>query len=243
VPKNAREKELARAAAKREQEKQAARRKKTVTKAVAAIVVIALVAVGASLLLGGRKTKTANEPTAGPPTAGPPPMTIDPNKSYTGVLDTTFGQMKIALSTKTAPIAVNNFVYLADSGKYDGVLFHRIANSLSVIQAGDLSCKAPSPTCGSGKPGYTFLDELTGDEKYTQGVVAMANAGPNTNNSQFFIVTGSKAEKLPPNYAIFGHLADAASLKVAKTIQSQPVDGETPKTPIVINSAKVDVGR
>ena len=236
MPKNAREKELARAAAKREQEKQVARRKKTVTKAVAAIVVIALVAVGASLLLGGRKTKTASEPTAGPP------MTIDPNKSYTGVLDTTFGQMKIALLPKTAPIAVNNFVYLADNGKYNGVLFHRIASSLSVIQAGDLSCKTPSPTCGSGKPGYTFLDELSGNEKYTQGVVAMANAGPNTNNSQFFIVTGSKAEKLPPSYTIFGHLADAASLKVAQTIQSQPVDGETPKTPIVINSAKIQVG-
>lgn len=246
MPKSAREKELARAAAKREQEKRAARRKKTALKAAVAVPVIAVVLFAAVTLIGtlGGKTKAAGKsPSASPSTSQKAPaMAIDVSKTYTAVIDTTFGKMKVDLSPKTAPLAVNNFVYLAETQRYNGTLFHRIANSLSVIQGGDLSCKAPSPTCGQGGPGYTFADELTGKEKYTQGVVAMANAGPNTNGSQFFIVTGSKATGLQPSYTIFGHLADAASLKVAQKIQSQPVNGETPKSPIVIKSITIQVG-
>ena len=234
MPKNAREKELARAARKREQEKQTTKRKKTAARAVVAIVVIAVVVVAATLLVGRDGTKTKTQAT------GAPPMTIDTSKTYTAVLDTSFGSMKIALSPKTAPTTVNNFVYLANEHKYDGVLFHRVSNSLSVIQGGDVTCKTPSASCGQGGPGYKFADELTGQEKYTQGVVAMANSGPNTNGSQFFIVTGDKATQLPASYTIFGKLADPASLKVAQTIQSQPVKGETPVTPIVINSVKIE---
>lgn len=259
VPKNARDKELARAALKREQEKRAARRKKTFIKAVLAVAAVAVVILVVVVALGGNgkdKTKPAassptpvdktKSPAASPkkdkaePT-GPPKMTIDTSKAYTAVMDTSLGIIKIALSPETAPVTVNNFVYLADNHQYDGVLFHRISNDLSIVQGGDVTCKEPNVTCGQGSPGYTFKDELTGKEKYTQGVVAMANAGPNTNGSQFFIVTGPKATQLPPSYTIFGKLADAASLRVAEEIQSQSVTGETPLTPIVINSVKIDV--
>ena len=221
MPKNVREKELARAALKREQEKRLARRNRKLTKAAVIVAVVAVVALIAIVVLGGKdKGKT---------------------KSYIAVLDTSFGTIRISMSTATAPLAVNNFVKLAEAHKYDGVLFHRISNSLSIIQGGDVTCKTPSPSCGQGDPGYTFKDELTGNERYTQGVVAMANSGPNTTGSQFFIVTGSSATGLPPNYTIFGKLADAASLKVAQTIQSQPLQpkSETPVKPIVIKSVKI----
>ena len=251
MPKNARDKELARAALKREQGKRAARRKKSLTRAVIAIVTIGVVVVGASLLVGSRGEKTepsadaypsastAPSLTTGKP-GDAPPMTIDTTKSYTAVLDTSLGVIKMALSPNAAPVTVNNFVYLADNHKYDGVLFHRVVAGF-MIQGGDLTCKAPSPTCGQGGPGYAFADELTGNEIYMEGVVAMANSGPDTNGSQFFIVTGPKAAELPPSYTVFGHLVDAASMTVAKKIQSQPVQGETPKTPIVINRARIVV--
>jgi len=251
VPKNARDKELARAALKREEGKRAARRKKSLTNAVIAIVTIGVVVIGAYLLVGRRGGATGSSAAASPsastapsPTkssdkpSGAPPMTIDAKKTYTAALDTSFGTINILLSPETAPVTVNNFVYLADKHKYDGVLFHRVVSGF-MIQGGDVTCRTPSATCGQGGPGYEFADELTGDEKYTPGVVAMANAGPDTNGSQFFIVTGPQAAQLPPSYTIFGKVADAASLKVAEKIQDQPVDGETPKTPIVINSVKI----
>jgi cyclophilin family peptidyl-prolyl cis-trans isomerase len=170
-----------------------------------------------------------------------PAMTIDTSASYTAVMDTSCGTMRIDLLTDSAPQTVNNFVFLADEGWYDGIRFHRLANSITVIQAGDPLCSdRTNQMCGSGGPGYQFADELSGSERYVPGVVAMANAGPGTNGSQFFVVTGPGAKVLTPDYTIFGELADDASLKVAQEIQGLPVTDETPVDDIWIRSVKIE---
>jgi cyclophilin family peptidyl-prolyl cis-trans isomerase len=186
---------------------------------------------------------SAPPPASGKQYAKAPTMTIDPSASYTAVMDTSCGAMMIDLLAEGAPKTVNNFVFLSEQGWYDGIRFHRLANSISVIQAGDPLCGDRNDmACGSGGPGYQFEDELSGRESYLPGVVAMANAGPNTNGSQFFIVTGPDAKPLPPNYTVFGRLADDASLEVARTIQALPVTGETPIDDIWIQSVTIEEG-
>jgi len=145
--------------------------------------------------------------------SSPPPMTIDPDKQYSAVLHTTMGDITIELFPKEAPQTVNNFVFLSREGFYDNVKFHRIIKGF-MIQTGD-----PTGT-GSGGPGYRFNDEPVMRD-YTPGVVAMANAGPNTNGSQFFIVQGDGARGLPKNYTIFGHVTDG--MDVVDKIASVPV--------------------
>ena len=113
----------------------------------------------------------------------PPAMGIDPSKRYTATLDTSLGEIVIALDAVKAPKTVNNFVFLALHHYYDGVIFHRIINGF-MCQGGD-----PTGT-GRGGPGYRFEDELPKPREYQIGSVAMANAGPNTNGSQFFLVSG-----------------------------------------------------
>jgi cyclophilin family peptidyl-prolyl cis-trans isomerase len=139
-------------------------------------------------------------------------MLIDPSKTYTAVIATTLGDMEVALLAAEAPITVNNFVFLAREGFYAGVPFHRIVRTF-MVQTGD-------PTgIGTGGPGYRFEDEpVTRD--YTRGTVAMANAGPNTNGSQFFIVHGDNVN-LPRNYTIFGTVTNG--LDVLDSIASVPV--------------------
>jgi len=122
-------------------------------------------------------------------------MELDPAKGYKATLHTDKGEITISLLAKEAPKTVNNFVFLARQGFYDAVIFHRVINGF-MIQTGD-----PEGT-GRGGPGYRFEDEPV-KRRYTAGTVAMANAGPNTNGSQFFIVHGKDAG-LPPNYTIFG---------------------------------------
>jgi cyclophilin family peptidyl-prolyl cis-trans isomerase len=122
--------------------------------------------------------------------AGPPPMQIDQNKKYTAVIKTSMGEMTAELFAKDAPNTVNNFVFLSKEGFYNGVIFHRIIKEF-MVQTGD-----PQGT-GMGGPGYRFNDELTGPQTYQKGTLAMANAGPNTQGSQFFICHGSRAETLP----------------------------------------------
>src|SRR5579871_3275846 len=129
----------------------------------------------------------------------PPAMEIDPQNTYSATLETDKGTMTIELLPKVAPMTVNNFVFLARQGFYDGVPFHRVINNF-MIQTGD-----PTGT-GRGGPGYRFADEPV-TMPYRKGIVAMANAGPNTNGSQFFIVHGENVA-LPPNYTIFGRLLD-----------------------------------
>jgi cyclophilin family peptidyl-prolyl cis-trans isomerase len=127
-----------------------------------------------------------------------PEMTIDKTKTYTALVETSEGTMSINLNAAETPITVNNFVSLAKKGFYENVIFHRVIKGF-MIQGGD-----PTGT-GSGGPGYKFDDEPF-DGEYTRGTVAMANAGPNTNGSQFFIMHQDYA--LPKNYIIFGKVVE-----------------------------------
>ena len=140
--------------------------------------------------------------------ANPPEMQINEEAVYDVTIDTDKGQIAMELDPKLAPITVNNFVTLARSGYYDGIVFHRVVPGF-VIQGGD-----PTGT-GTGGPGYKFADEPVKGE-YVDGSVAMANAGPDTNGSQFFICIDDCRQKLTPNYNLFGQVT--SGLDIAKTI-------------------------
>ncbi len=143
--------------------------------------------------------------------AAAPPMTIDKAKSYTATIETTRGTMKADLFASEAPITVNNFVFLARENFYDGIRFHRVVKGF-MVQTGD-----PNGD-GSGGPGYSFEDEpVTRD--YTRGTLAMANRGPDTNGSQFFIVHADAP--LDKNYTIFGQVTEG--LEVLDAIANVPV--------------------
>ncbi len=144
--------------------------------------------------------------------SAPPPMTIDTAKTYTATITTNRGDMTAELFAGDAPNTVNNFVFLAREGFYDGVIFHRIIKDF-MVQTGD-----PTGT-GTGGPGYSFADEPV-NRSYTKGILAMANAGRNTNGSQFFIVHSSEAP-LPPAYTIFGQVSNG--LQVLDEIANTPV--------------------
>ena len=140
----------------------------------------------------------------------PPKRVIDTSKFYEATIKTSCGDISMTLDAKNAPNTVNNFVFLARDGYYDGLTFHRVVKNF-VIQGGD-----PTGT-GRGGPGYEFDDELP-KNGYRVGSVAMANAGPNTNGSQFFIVTGLDGESLNSDYSLFGQVFDG--LDAAKRIES-----------------------
>ncbi len=146
----------------------------------------------------------------------PPPMQIDPKKKYYAVVKTDKGEFTIELFAAESPKTVNNFVFLAREGFYEGVRFHRIIKTF-MIQTGD-----PNGD-GTGGPGYTFEDELPPQHPYEPGIVAMANAGPNTNGSQFFICTGEECRNLDqmPNYTQFGRVTDG--MDVVQKIADTPV--------------------
>lgn len=126
-----------------------------------------------------------------------PPMCIDPAHRYSAEMVTSKGSMTIALDPLSAPRAVNSFVFLARYHYFDGIIFHRIIPGF-VLQGGD-----PTGT-GTGGPGYRFADELPAPGRYELGSLAMANAGPNTNGSQFFVISGPDGVRLPPSYSLFG---------------------------------------
>ncbi|MFQ5399640.1 MAG: peptidylprolyl isomerase [Anaerolineae bacterium] len=129
--------------------------------------------------------------------SSPPLMQIDPEKLYRVTMETSKGAIEIELFPKYAPKTVNNFVFLAREGYYDGVTFHRVISNF-MIQSGD-----PTGT-GRGGPGYRFEDELANNPlKHETGVLSMANAGPNTNGSQFFI-THSPQPHLDGRHTVFG---------------------------------------
>ncbi len=143
--------------------------------------------------------------------SAPPPMTIDPTAKITATMHTSAGAITFELFASEAPNTVNNFVFLAREGFYDGVIFHRIIRGF-MVQSGD-----PDGT-GMGGPGYSFADEpVTRD--YLPGTLAMANAGPNTNGSQFFIMHQEAA--LPKNYTIFGQATEG--LDVVDALANTPV--------------------
>ena len=143
-------------------------------------------------------------------------------------ITTNFGDIKATLTPETAPCTVNSFASLAKQGYFDGTKCHRLVVGF-VLQCGD-----PSAT-GSGGPGYSFADELDGSETYEPGVLAMANAGPDTNGSQFFIVLADA--QLPPDYTVFGTV-DAAGLEVAQKIEADGVgaDGTAPAKDVILES-------
>jgi|TARA_B100001094_G_scaffold67749_1_gene63912 cyclophilin family peptidyl-prolyl cis-trans isomerase len=160
-----------------------------------------------------------------------PPMCIDTTKNYTATMQTSMGEMVIHLDTVNAPITVNNFVFLSRYHYYDGLIFHRIINGF-MCQGG---CPEGS---GMGGPGYRFEDELPAPGRYEVGSIAMANAGPNTNGSQFFIVTGQSGVGLPPQYALFGKVIKG--LEIADEMQRVPTQpGDRPVTDVVIHSVQI----
>ncbi len=152
-----------------------------------------------------------------------PKMAINTQKHYSALVDTNRGSFTLELFAAQTPITVNNFVFLARAGYYNGISFHRIIKEF-MIQTGD-----PMGN-GTGSPGYTFADELPPLQSYAPGIVAMANCGPNTNGSQFFICTGNDSASLnsQPNYTVFGRIINGMNviLKIADTPVGANARGE-----------------
>jgi cyclophilin family peptidyl-prolyl cis-trans isomerase len=160
-----------------------------------------------------------------------PPTIIDTAKRYVATMVTSHGTMVIALDPLAAPKTVNSFVFLARYHYYDGIVFHRIIPGF-VLQGGD-------PTgSGSGGPGYRFADELPATGKYKVGSLAMANAGPDTNGSQFFVISGPDGVRLPPLYSLFGEVVSGQD--VIATIDAVGTRSGTPTERVVIESVTIE---
>lgn len=170
-----------------------------------------------------------------PQYATPPVQSIDPAKTYIATIETTSGTIVAELSPTAAPVTVNSFVFLARCGFYDQTTIHRVAKDF-VIQGGD-----PTGT-GTGGPGYKLPDELPAAPGYPIGSLAMANSGPHTSGSQFFIVTGPSATTLPSNYTLFGRVT--LGQDVAKTIEQIPSEGNEkdgkPSLPVTISRITIE---
>jgi cyclophilin family peptidyl-prolyl cis-trans isomerase len=264
-----RNRQLARVAQRRYEERRRQRRRRT--QIVSAVIVVALVVLGLGtyIAVANRGTSAASPTPSSSASPSPgkqpvacgasvpkaasvkkptfkkaPPMTIDPSKTYTATIETSCGTVVVKLLADQAPQTVNSFVFLANKHFFDGTKIHRIDTSIGIIQGGD-----PTGT-GTGGPGYTIPDELTGNETYGPGVVAMANGGPNTGGSQFFIVYDKNGHKLDanPNYTIFGRVVKG--LDVVKRIAQIPVPnasggpgpGQTPERTIYLNTVAVSAG-
>jgi len=162
-----------------------------------------------------------------------PEMNIDISKKYTAVIKTSMGDMSIEFFTEDAPMTVNNFINLSRDGYYDNVIFHRVISGF-MIQGGD-----PSGT-GHGEmgkyPGYKFEDELNNQRSYDKGILAMANAGPDTNGSQFFIMHVDYP--LPYQYTIFGFVTEGLDV-IDKIASVETGDGDRPINDVVIETIEV----
>ena len=159
-------------------------------------------------------------------------MCIDSSKRYTARIQTSMGTMKIALDAVKAPNTVNNFVVLARYHYYDGIVFHRIINGFM--------CQGGDPTgSGRGGPGYRFADELPPPGRYEVGSLAMANSGPDTNGSQFFLISGSSGVGLPPQYSLFGKVV--SGLEIVDAMQMVDTNGsDRPRADVVIESVTIE---
>jgi peptidylprolyl isomerase len=172
-----------------------------------------------------------------PPYHQAPPMTINTGHRYTATLVTNRGTVTIALLARAAPVAVNNFVFLARHHYYDNNLFFRVIRGF-MIQTGD-----PTGT-GMGGPGYQFNDERV-NLPYNPGITAMANSGPNTNGSQFFIVAGPQGRSLPHSYTIFGRVTggmtvvDAIAATPTTANPLDPSEISQPLTQIVLKRVTI----
>jgi cyclophilin family peptidyl-prolyl cis-trans isomerase len=204
------------------------------------VAIVGLVLVAVALYLRFSKKTVMNQQTPNPtPTAVadarpmPPAMMIDTDKKYIATLKTTAGDIVIELTAKETPKTVNNFVSLAKKGFYNGTPFHRVIPSF-MIQGGD-----PRGN-GTGGPGYTFPDEPF-NGTYTRGTVAMANAGPDTNGSQFFIMHADY--DLSPDYVIFGKVVEGMAavdaIATAPTVQDGR-ENSRPVTPVTVTSVVID---
>lgn len=202
---------------------------------------IALVSI--AILLAGCGSKSDIRTTADDGEAAPvktmnwdkmPEMGIDLNKSYTAEFHTNKGDFSVKLFSDEAPVTVNNFVFLAREGFYDGLTFHSIIESYMIL-GGD-----PKGN-GTGTPGYVIPDELDADMKYEEGIVAMANASkPNSGGSQFFICTGPDAVNLnrEPNYSIFGKVENG--MDIVQAIAKTPIKNNSPTEKIIIESIVIE---
>jgi cyclophilin family peptidyl-prolyl cis-trans isomerase len=195
----------------------------------------------AQVACGGTRPAAADTPKPQFDHSPAPRDILKKDTVYTAVMQTSCGTIRIQLDPTTAPQTSASFVFLADKGYFDGQFFHRVVNSIDVIQTGD-----PLGT-GTGGPGYTIPDELTGKEHYMPGTVAMANGGANTGGSQFFIITGPQGTNLDgnPNYTIFGKVV--SGLDVAKTINAlmpkqKNYDG-APTRAVYIESMTIDTAK
>ncbi|WP_063846101.1 peptidylprolyl isomerase [Paenibacillus sp. FJAT-27812] len=162
-----------------------------------------------------------------------PEMQIDLDKSYLAKFQTSKGDFTVELFADLAPVTVNNFVFLAREGFYEGLSFHRIIESF-MIQTGD-----PKGN-GTGTPGYSIPDELNTEKKYEEGVVAMANASkPNSGGSQFFICTGPDASNLnrEPNYTIFGKVK--SGMDTVQAISKTPLKNNVPAENITVQAIEI----
>lgn len=181
---------------------------------------------------GSTPTPIAQEQIASPKeNMTQPKMEIDKAKKYTATFTTSEGVIELELFADKTPITVNNFVTLARKKFYDGTIFHRVIKGF-MIQGGD-----PEGT-GMGGPGYKFDDEpFTGE--YTKGTLAMANSGPDTNGSQFFIMHGDTP--LPKNYVIFGRVTKGIETvdKIAEAPTKVGGEGSTPVSPVKVNSVEI----
>jgi cyclophilin family peptidyl-prolyl cis-trans isomerase len=188
--------------------------------------------------IAGGETATSGEGETQMQWNQPPAMALEQGKDYSAVIKTSKGDIVVDLYESDAPNTVNNFVFLAQQGYYANVPFHRIISGF-MIQTGD-----PTGT-GAGGPGYKFADELPTNLNYTRGTLAMANAGPNTNGSQFFICHADLTNGLPKNYSIFGTVTEG--MDVVDAIANVPVgasrSGEmsNPKEPVSIESVEITV--
>lgn len=167
--------------------------------------------------------------------------TNETQKAMKATLHTNKGDITIEFLGTDAPNTVANFAKLAKAGFYDGTKFHRVIAGF-MIQGGDPLSKDDSMAArwGTGGPGYQFADEIHANNQNVAGTISMANAGPNTNGSQFFIISGPDGCRLPPQYSLFGQVVKG--LEVVETMQSVPTgSGDRPKTDVVINSVTISV--
>lgn len=210
--------------------KRARRRKSTRSTAVIGVA-LAIGVVALSVLRSGNAEACSADKKRDTYEAAPK-MTINPEKVYTATIKTSLGDIVVKLDPKAAPKAVNNFVFLACEKFFDGLTWHRVVTDF-VIQSG-----SPDGS-GSGGPGYSFEDELPTGDGYEPGSLAMANSGPNTNGSQFFIVTAKEKRDIANNgHTLFGKVTKG--LDVAREIESfAPESRDGPPTkPIYIDSVR-----
>jgi cyclophilin family peptidyl-prolyl cis-trans isomerase len=161
-----------------------------------------------------------------------PPMCLDDGVSYQAIVTTNQGEFTIALDAESAPVAANNFVFLARNQYFDDTVCHRIIPNF-VVQCGD-----PTAT-GTGGPGYTIVDEPPAPGEYQIGSIAMAKTvEPDSAGSQFFIITGSDGAALPPEYALFGQVTDGLDTTVEAMAAAGSPDG-VPTEPIEIQSIRI----